>query len=140
MAAYLPSETIHSDPPIHTVPFTAAFQPSCVPSDSLSPIHTLPFTPCHSQVLSGLAAYLPIEAVRGARVVVLCNLGAKKLGGVESQGMVLCAKNEVRLLVDDDDFVPRNTPPPNTTHSSETPRSADTRVYRAGQYISVSFL
>jgi len=26
------------------------------------------------------------------------------------------------------------TPPPNTTHSSETPRSADTRVYRAGRY------
>ena len=25
-------------------------------------------------------------------------------------------------------------PPPNTTHSSETPRSADTRVYRAGEY------
>jgi len=27
-------------------------------------------------------------------VVVLCNLGSKKLGGVESQGMVLCAKGE----------------------------------------------
>lgn len=49
------------------------------------------------QVLSGLAQYLPIEAVRGARVVVLCNLGAKKLGGVESQGMVLCAKNDSGL-------------------------------------------
>ena len=35
---------------------------------------------------------------------------------------------------DDYDFIPRNTPPPNTTHSSETPRIADTRVYRAGQY------
>lgn len=27
-------------------------------------------------------------------MVVLCNLGSKKLGGVESQGMVLCAKGE----------------------------------------------
>jgi len=27
---------------------------------------------------------------------------------------------------------PGTPPPPNTTHSSETPRSADTRVYRAG--------
>ncbi|EOD23557.1 hypothetical protein EMIHUDRAFT_352479 [Emiliania huxleyi CCMP1516] len=42
----------------------------------------------------GLAQHLPIDAVRGARVVVLCNLGSKKLGGVESQGMVLCAKGE----------------------------------------------
>jgi aminoacyl tRNA synthase complex-interacting multifunctional protein 1 len=49
------------------------------------------------QVLSGLAQHLPIEAVRGARVLVLCNLGAKKLGGVESQGMVLCAKNDSAL-------------------------------------------
>jgi len=35
---------------------------------------------------------------------------------------------------DDDEFIPGNTRPLNTTHSSETPRSADTQVYRAGQY------
>ena len=33
-----------------------------------------------------------------------------------------------------DDFIPQTPPPPNTTHSSETLRSAGTRVYRAGQY------
>jgi aminoacyl tRNA synthase complex-interacting multifunctional protein 1 len=43
-------------------------------------------------VLSGLAQHLPIDSVRGARVLVLCNLAYKKMGGVESQGMVLCAK------------------------------------------------
>lgn len=49
------------------------------------------------QVLSGLAQFLPIDVVANAHVVVLCNLGAKKLGGIESQGMVLCAKNDTGL-------------------------------------------
>jgi len=44
------------------------------------------------------------------------------------------ASGPLALKIDDDGYIPRNTPPPNTTHSSETPRSADTRVYRAGRY------
>ena len=43
------------------------------------------------QILSGLAQHMPIEAVQGAMVVVIANLKARKIGGIDSQGMVLCA-------------------------------------------------
>lgn len=44
-------------------------------------------------ILSGLAHYMPIEKVRGARVVVVCNLPARPLAGIPSHGMVLCASD-----------------------------------------------
>ena len=53
-------------------------------------------------VCSGLRAYLPIEKIAGPCVVV-CNLKARKMGGVPSQAMVLAAVsadgNAVELLV-----------------------------------------
>jgi len=42
-------------------------------------------------ILSGLAHYMPLEAVSGARVIVVCNLPARSLAGIPSHGMVLCA-------------------------------------------------
>lgn len=45
------------------------------------------------QVLSGLAQHMPIDKVRGALVVCICNLRTRKMGGLESQAMVLCASD-----------------------------------------------
>ena len=36
---------------------------------------------------------MPLDAVKGAMVVVICNLKPKKMAGVESCGMVLCASD-----------------------------------------------
>ncbi|KOO26067.1 aminoacyl tRNA synthase complex-interacting multifunctional protein 1 [Chrysochromulina tobinii] len=43
------------------------------------------------QILSGLAHHMPLDKVKGAMVVCICNLKARKIGGMESAGMVLCA-------------------------------------------------
>ena len=42
-------------------------------------------------VCSGLASYMPIERLAGRRVVVLCNLPARSMRGVDSHGVLLCA-------------------------------------------------
>ena len=42
-------------------------------------------------VVSGLVAYMPPEALQGARVLVVCNLQGRNMKGVKSEGMVLCA-------------------------------------------------
>lgn len=42
-------------------------------------------------IVSGLVNFIPIEEMKNRMVVVLCNLKATKMRGVESQGMVLCA-------------------------------------------------
>ncbi|KAJ1634321.1 hypothetical protein T492DRAFT_974594 [Pavlovales sp. CCMP2436] len=42
-------------------------------------------------ILSGLAPYMSLDAVKGARVIVICNLPARPLAGIPSNGMVLCA-------------------------------------------------
>ena len=42
------------------------------------------------QVVSGLVKFIPLEQMKGRRVVVLANLKASKMRGVESQAMVLC--------------------------------------------------
>jgi len=44
-------------------------------------------------VLSGLAAHMPLEEVSGARVVCICNLTPRRMAGIESQAMVLCASD-----------------------------------------------
>jgi tRNA-binding EMAP/Myf-like protein len=44
-------------------------------------------------ILSGLAHYMPLDKVRGARVIVVCNLPARPLAGIPSHGMVLCASD-----------------------------------------------
>lgn len=45
------------------------------------------------QVLSGLAQHMALDAVKGAHVVCICNLKARKIAGIESQAMVLCASD-----------------------------------------------
>ena len=57
-------------------------------------------------VLSGLAAHMPLEKVRGARVVCVCNLKPRKMAGIESQAMVLCASDASKSALE---FV---APPP----------------------------
>uniref|UniRef100_A0A2I9LPW5 Tyrosine--tRNA ligase n=1 Tax=Centruroides hentzi TaxID=88313 RepID=A0A2I9LPW5_9SCOR len=42
-------------------------------------------------IVSGLAQLIPLEELHGKLVVVLCNLKAARMRGVESQGMILCA-------------------------------------------------
>jgi aminoacyl tRNA synthase complex-interacting multifunctional protein 1 len=44
-------------------------------------------------IVSGLVAYVPKEALLNRRVVALCNLKARNMRGVKSDGMLLCASN-----------------------------------------------
>ena len=43
------------------------------------------------QVVSGLAKYIPLEAMQGRRVVLVANLKPANMRGVKSQAMVLAA-------------------------------------------------
>ena len=52
------------------------------------------------QILSGLRAFYEQSDMDQARVVVLCNLKEKKLGGIPSHGMVLCASNADHTAVE----------------------------------------
>ena len=45
-------------------------------------------------VVSGLVEHIPIEDMQNRLVVVLCNIKAVKMRGIESQGMVLCASQD----------------------------------------------
>lgn len=52
------------------------------------------------QIASGIRAYYATkEDLEGKAVLVVCNLKAAKLGGVQSNGMVLCASNEDKSSV-----------------------------------------
>jgi methionyl-tRNA synthetase len=44
-------------------------------------------------VVSGIAEYYKPEDLIGKQVSILVNLAPKKLRGIESQGMILCAEN-----------------------------------------------
>ena len=44
-------------------------------------------------VISGIAEYYRPEDLVGTQVSILINLEPKKLRGIESQGMILCAEN-----------------------------------------------
>ena len=48
-------------------------------------------------VLSGLQQHLKLEEVKGAHVVCLCNLKARKIAGTTSQAMVLCCSKDGSL-------------------------------------------
>jgi methionine--tRNA ligase beta chain len=52
------------------------------------------------KIASGLQAFVPLEVMQDAMVVVLCNLKAKKLAGYESHGMVLCGETEDKSIVE----------------------------------------
>eukprot|EP00400_MALV-I_sp_L67-5_P000042 gene42-701_t len=46
------------------------------------------------QILSGIRQHVPESTMLGAKVCVLANLKTRKIAGIESQGMVLCASND----------------------------------------------
>lgn len=47
--------------------------------------------PALRTVVSGLVKFVPIEELKGRKVVVLCNLKPVKMRGVTSEAMVMCA-------------------------------------------------
>ena len=49
--------------------------------------------PAPRQILSGLGHSMTLDQVKGAAVVCICNLKARKLAGIASDGMVLCASD-----------------------------------------------
>ena len=59
------------------------------------------------QIASGLRPFYQVSDLEGRRVVVLCNLKSRNLGGFQSHGMVLCASNADHTCVE---FI---DPPPN---------------------------
>mmetsp|Transcript_9783 Transcript_9783/g.12325 ORF Transcript_9783/g.12325 Transcript_9783/m.12325 type:complete len:466 (+) Transcript_9783:125-1522(+) len=52
------------------------------------------------QILSGLRNFYTKEEMQDRTVLVLCNLKSRKLGGVPSHGMVLCASNAAHTEVE----------------------------------------
>jgi len=51
------------------------------------------------QVVAGIRAHYPSEALRGRQVIVVANLAPAMLRGVESQGMVLAAADGDRVVL-----------------------------------------
>ncbi|GAB0094615.1 Tyrosine--tRNA ligase [Sergentomyia squamirostris] len=56
--------------------------------------------PVPRTIVSGLANFVPLEEMQNRLVVVLCNLKAAKMRGVESRGMVLCTSNADHTVVE----------------------------------------
>jgi methionine--tRNA ligase beta chain len=62
------------------------------------------------QLVAGIAEYYRPEEIVGKKIPVLANLEPKKLRGVESQGMILCAVDgEVPVLLLPEKDVPNGT-------------------------------
>jgi len=60
-------------------------------------------------VVSGIAEYYKAENLIGKQVSILVNLAPKKLRGIESQGMILCAENadgSLSIVSPDSDIKP----------------------------------
>ena len=59
-------------------------------------------------MLSGIAKHYAPEALIGKKVVLFANLAPRKIRGIESSGMLLCAVNEqagkLTLLTVDEDI------------------------------------
>lgn len=62
------------------------------------------------QVLAGIAASYPPEALTGKQIVVIANLEPRKLMGMESQGMLLAAEGENGPVL----LMPDKSVPPGT--------------------------
>ncbi len=45
-------------------------------------------------ILSGIKKWYKPESMVGKKVMVICNLAPRKIAGIESQGMLLCAESE----------------------------------------------
>uniref|UniRef100_A0A7S3DDP8 tRNA-binding domain-containing protein n=1 Tax=Palpitomonas bilix TaxID=652834 RepID=A0A7S3DDP8_9EUKA len=52
------------------------------------------------QILSGLVKFIPIEQMQDRRIIVCCNLKPAKMRGIMSYGMVLCAENDGKTVVE----------------------------------------
>merc|ERR1712151_29029 len=52
------------------------------------------------QIVSGLREHYTLEQFQGRKLLVVCNMKPAKLVGVESSGMVLCAKNPETKVVE----------------------------------------
>mmetsp|Transcript_2665 Transcript_2665/g.9319 ORF Transcript_2665/g.9319 Transcript_2665/m.9319 type:complete len:409 (-) Transcript_2665:76-1302(-) len=52
------------------------------------------------QILSGLRPYYSADDLTGRTILVVCNLKPRKMVGLESHGMVLCANNADRSVVE----------------------------------------
>lgn len=53
------------------------------------------------QVLAGIKKFYEMDELEGKKVVMVANLETKEMFGFESQGMVLAAGKEARLLTTD---------------------------------------
>lgn len=51
-------------------------------------------------IVSGLVSYVPQESLENRLVVALCNLKARNMRGVKSDGMLLCASNADHTAVE----------------------------------------
>ena len=51
-------------------------------------------------ICSGLVSFMPASSITGSTVAVLCNLKARKMRGISSHGMLLCASNEAHDAVE----------------------------------------
>ncbi len=51
-------------------------------------------------ILSGLQGKIPVEEMLQGYVVVFANLKPRKLAGVESNGMVMCASNADKSVIE----------------------------------------
>merc|ERR1719341_2035657 len=50
-------------------------------------------------VVSGLVRFVPLEAMQGRSVVLLCNLKPAKMRGIVSQAMVMCASSPDKVEI-----------------------------------------
>ncbi|EDQ92637.1 uncharacterized protein MONBRDRAFT_14092, partial [Monosiga brevicollis MX1] len=49
-------------------------------------------------IISGLAKYVPLEEMQNRLVVICANLKPRKMRGIESQGMVMCASTPEKVV------------------------------------------
>ena len=51
------------------------------------------------QLVAGLKGYIPVDDLKGKKIVVVTNLKPANLRGVESQGMLLAAEKDGKLAL-----------------------------------------
>jgi tRNA-binding EMAP/Myf-like protein len=61
-------------------------------------------------IVSGLVSFVPRDALVGRAVVAVCNLKARSMRGIKSDGMLLCASNADHTAVEPLDPPPGSVP------------------------------
>ncbi|GLI65759.1 hypothetical protein VaNZ11_009374, partial [Volvox africanus] len=87
-------------------------------------------------IVSGLVKYVPLEAMQGRLVVVICNLKPRNMRGIKSFGMLLAASDEPHVVVEP------LVPPPGARpgervwfgEDSQQPAAADPKVVDKKKY------